>query len=201
MPLNLTAAHSSRVTKRRQQLRRSASSPFIDFGQRKPVQRSKSNAEAAAVDDNFIGHRLDDIGIVKSLSSDPSLRDVAQTIQYVRSHMFDPIPQNCGFNSTRIAEILNLRKSLPPMVTCSHVHALARSPTKTEREIAEMTRAGSIRRLVTPGRGTGGSIIGESLALSTEVESLLTQAEELDQGLTGTFILSCKIGPDSNHQS
>ena len=198
MPLNLTAAHSSRVTKRQPQLRRAASSPFTNSGQRKPIQRSKSNVEAPDNDDQFIGNRLDDIGIVRSLPSDPSLRDVTQTIQHVRSHMFDPMPQNGGFHSTRIAEILNLRRSLPPMVTCSHLHALTPSPTKTEREVAELTRAGIIRRLVTPGRGTGGSSIGESLIVSTDVGSLLKQAPELDQGLSGTSILFWGIGIDSD---
>ena len=191
MPLK--PAHSSRISKRQQQLsRRSASSPFTDLGQRKPLQRSKSNIHATDNDNDndndFIGDRLDRIGSVKSLPSDLSLRDVAQTIQYVCSHMFDPMPQNGGFNSTRIAETLNLRKSLPPIVTCSHVHALAQSPTKTEREIADLTRAGTIRRLVTPGRGTGGSSIGESLVLSKDVEGLLRQAKQLDLELAGAFI-------------
>ena len=133
MPLNLTAAHSSRVTKRKHQLRRSSSSPFTHFAQKKPIQRSKSNVEAADNEDDLIQDRLDDIGIVKSLPADSLLRDVAQIIQYVRSHMFDSMPQNGGFNSTRNAEILNLRKSLPPMVTCSHLHALGQSPTKSGR--------------------------------------------------------------------
>ena len=198
MPLNLTAAHSSRVTKRQPQLRRAASSPFTNSNQRKPIHRSKSGVGAPDNDDNFIGDRLDDIGVVSSLPSDPSLRDVTQTIQHVRSHMFDPMPQSGGFHSTRIAEILNLRKSLPPMVTCSHLHALTPSPTKREREIAELTRAGIIRRLVTPGRGTGGSNIGESLVVSTDVGSLLKQAPALDQQLSGELILFYGIGIDSD---
>lgn len=92
MPLNFSAVHSSRVSKRpQQQLRRSASSPFADFNQRKPVQRSKSKADVVDDDDDdddFFNDRLDETGLVKSLASDLSLRDVAQTIQYVHSHMF-----------------------------------------------------------------------------------------------------------------
>lgn len=188
MPLQ--PAHSSRISKRPQQLSRpSTSSLFTDFGQRKPIQPSKSNIDTTDDDKESIEDRLDDVGSVKSLLSDLSLRDVAQTIQYVCSHMFDPMAENAGFNSTRIAEILNLRRFLPPVVTRSHVHALAQSPTKTEREIAELTRAGIIRRLVTPGRGIGGSSIGESLVLSKDVESLLRQAKELNQELAGTFVL------------
>lgn len=199
MPFNFSSAHSSRISKRPRQLsRRSASSPFTDFRQRTPIQRSKSKADIADDDDDFFGDRLNDIGIVKSLASDLSLRDVAQTIQYVRSHMFDIVPENGGFNSTRIAEILKHRKSLPLTVTVPHVHALAQAPTKTEREIAELTRAGTIRRVVTPGRGTGGSSIGESLILSTDVENLLRQAKELNQELAGTFTIFCKIDIDGD---
>ena len=98
------------------------------------------------------------------------------------------MPESGGFNSTKIADILNLRKYLPPNVTVPHVHALSQSPTKTEREIAELTKAGTIRRLVTPGRGTGGSSLGESLILSQDVESLLRQAKELNQELVGKFV-------------
>ena len=189
MPLNFTAAHSSRVSKRP---KRSTSSPFTHFSQRKPVQRSSSKVETTDDDDDdFLGDRLDDIGSVKSLSSDLSLRDVAQIVQYVRSHMFDTMMENGGFNSTRIAEILNFRQSLPPIVTVPHVHALTQSPTKTEREIAELARAGIVRKFVTPGRGTGGSSIGESLILSSDFESLLTQAKELNQELAGTSMLLC----------
>ena len=93
MPLNFSAVHSSRVSKRpQQQSRRSTSSPFADFSQRKPVQRSKSKADVVDDDDDddddFFNDRLNEAGLVKSLASDLSLRDVAQTIQYVHSHMF-----------------------------------------------------------------------------------------------------------------
>ena len=192
MPLNFSAAQSPRISKRPRQLsRRSTSTPFTDSSQRKPIQRSKSTIEIADNDEDFFGDRLEDIGIVNSLASDLSLRDVAQTIQYVRSHMFDAVPENGGFNSTRIAEILNFRKSLPLTVTVPHLHALGPA-TKTEREIAELTRAGTIRKLVTPGRGTGGSSIGESLILLKDVESLVRQAKELSQELAGTFNRFCQ---------
>ena len=200
MPLNFSPAHSSRVSKRPPQPRRRASSPFFNFRQRKPVLRSNSKAAVADgdSDDEFFEDRLDDIGIVKSLASNLSLRDVIQTVQYVRCHMFDAVPVNGGFTSTRIAEILNFRKSLPPTVTVPHVHALAQSPTKTEREIAELTRAGTVRRLFTPGRGTGGSSMGESLILSKDFESLLREANELNQELAGTSILFCWIDTNSD---
>ena len=110
MPLNYSTAHSSRVSKRPQQqlLRRSASSPFTNLVQKKSIQRSQSKPEVVDDDDDdSFGDRLADIGTVKSLASDPYIRDVTQTIQYVRSHMFDALPENGGFNSTRIADILS----------------------------------------------------------------------------------------------
>lgn len=191
MPLNFSAAHSSRITKKPQPkkplVKRSSTSSFTEFSRRKPIQRSKSTLDAPDEDDDFFGDRLEDIGLVKCLATDLALRDVAQTIQYVLSHMFDAMPENGGFNSTRISEILNFRRSLPPTVTIVHVHALIPSPTKTEREISELTKAGIIRRMVIPGRGTGGSSIGEGLVLSRDVEKLVREMKEIDQELAGVY--------------
>ena len=199
MPLTFSAAHSSRIAKKpKQSARRSTFSPFTEFNQRKPIQRSKSRVDVADADDN---DHFDDLGAVRSLPIDLSLLDVVETVQYVRSHMFDAIAENAGFHSTRIAEILNFRKFLPPTVTVAHIHALAQSPTKTEREIAELTRAATVRRMVTPGRGAGRSSIGETLILSKDVEGLLRQAKELNQELAGTFTQKCRIGKNSDLQS
>lgn len=136
-------------------------------------------------DDDLFGDRLDDLGLVKSLATDPNLRDVAQVIKNTCSHMFDVLPECGGFNSTMIAEILNFRKSLPPTVSAAHVHALSESPSRTEREIVELTMAGTTRRIVVPGRGTGGSSIGDGLVLSKDVEALVRQSKELHPSLVG----------------
>ena len=133
--------------------------------------------------------RLEDVGIVKSLAADLSLRDVAQTVQYVQRHIFDAVPESGGFNSVRIAGLLHFRKSLPPTVTVAHVHAFLASPTRTEKEIAELAKAGTIRRLVIPGRGTGGSSIGEGWTLEKDVERLVRESEDLDQAIAGTCTL------------
>lgn len=185
MPLNFSAAHSSRISKRPQtrvpSLKRSFSSPFADLHQRKPIKRSLTRPEAANEDDDCFGDRLDETAIIGSLETDLSLRDIAQTIQYIRSHMFEVIPESGGFNSTRIADLLNFRKSLPSAVTVAHVHALSNSPTKTEREIALLIKAGIIRSIVIPGRGTGGSNIVSSLILVKDIECLVDQAKGLNK--------------------
>lgn len=136
-------------------------------------------------DDDFFEDRLDEKCLVHRLNTDLLLRDVPQSMQYIRAHMFDPIPERGGLNSTRIAEILKFRKSLPPTVTLCHVHALLGSPTTTEREIAELTKAGVIRKLVIPGRGTGASSISDGIILSQDLEKLLKEADGLDEEVKG----------------
>lgn len=109
--------------------------------------------------------------------------------------MFDPIPERGGLNSTWIAEILNFRKSLPPTITLAHVHALIGSPTTTEREIAELTKAGVIRKLVIPGRGSGASSISDGIILSKDLEKLLKEADGLDEEIKEKFWQSLKSSP------
>lgn len=188
MPLNFSAAHSSRISKKsrdvRAVLKRSSSAPFAHFKRTKPAQRSLSQVKISDEED-FFEDRLDDRGLVNSLATDPSLRDVPQNIRYIRSYMFDPIPEKGGMNSTRIAEVLNFRKSLPPMVTVSHVHALIRSPTEVEREVAELTKAGVLRKTLIPGRGVGGSSVSDGLVLLSDLESLLRETDGLDNTLKG----------------
>jgi hypothetical protein len=191
MPLHFSAAHSSRIKKKPKGLhavlkRSSSAAPFADFKRTKPkpVQRSTSQGKVADHDD-FFEDCLDDRGLVATLATDPSLRDIPQNIRYIQSHMFDPVPERGGMNSTRIAEVLNFRKSLPPMVTLAHVHALIRSPTEVEREVAELTKAGALRKIVIPGRGTSGSSVSDSLVLMNDLESLLRDASGLEERVQG----------------
>lgn len=188
MPLNFSAAYSSRITKKTRNthgvLKRSSSTPFNQFRRIKPVQRSTSNTKVSD-DEDFFEDRLDSIGLVESLATDLSLRDVPQNIGYIRSHMFDPVPERGGMNSTRIAEILNFRRSLPPMVTLAHVHALIGSPTAVEREVAELTKAGVLRKTVIPGRGIGGSSVSDGLVLMNDVDSLLRESNGLEESVKG----------------
>ena len=194
MTFNFSASHSSRIRKSSQRkapsLKRSSTSIFNDQPRRKPIQRSRSKPEELDdEDEDFLQERLEDIGLVKSLATDLSLRDVAQAISYVQSHMFDSIPESGGFNSVRIAELLNFRKSLPPTVTVPHVHALLSSPTRTEKEISELTKAGTIKRFRIPGRGTGGSSVGEALTLHRDVERLIQESREVSPALAGAYVI------------
>lgn len=142
---------------------RSASSS-LSKTRRKPGQRAKPKIE----DDDEFEDRLEDLGLVETLSTDSLLRDVPQAIGYIREQMFDEIPERSGMDSTRTAEVLNFRKNLPPVVTNAHVHALINSPTMVEKEIGELTASCILKRIVVPGRGTGASSISDALVTVKE---------------------------------
>jgi len=123
-----------------------------------------------------------------SLASDLNFRDVPQFIEYIRSRMFSDIPEKAaGMNSTRIAEVLNFRKALPPVVTIAHVDALSVSSTKTEREIVELAQAGILRRVTIPHRGVGAAAVGDGVVSMNEWRRLVHTHPDLDTRLRGTF--------------
>ncbi|KUJ22495.1 uncharacterized protein LY89DRAFT_680637 [Mollisia scopiformis] len=189
MSFRFTAAHSSRIKKSTKppNLKRNASSgsPFAALPRRKPVQRSASKPEPTGEDDeDLFADHLDDVGLVKALATDLTLRDVSQAILYIRRKMYSTIPdQRGGMNSTRIAEVLNFHSSLPPIVTVSHVQALLNSPTTVEREIAELIKKGAIRKIVVGGRGS----MGEALIMVKDLDDMVHNSN-LEQALKDRFL-------------
>lgn len=185
MSFKFTAAHSSRIKKSSKPptlKRNSSSSPFSSLPRRKPVQRANTKPEDE--DEDLFDDRLDDVGLVKALATDLTLRDVAQAIKYIQGKMWSPVPEErAGMNSTRIAEVLNFRVGLPPIVVVSHVQALLNSPTTVDREIAELIKGGAVRKLVVGGRGS----IGEALILVSDLDEIV-QKSGLDQELKDRFI-------------
>ncbi len=69
---------------------------------------------------------------------------------------------------------------------------MTKSPTATEREIAELTKAGIIRRIVIPGRGAGGSSMSEGLVLFEDIEKMIKGTDALNEALTGMFFKPIK---------
>jgi hypothetical protein len=176
MSFKFSAAHSSKIkksTKTPPAFNRN-SSTFSSLPRRKPGQRPSSKpATADDEDDGLFDDRLDDVGLVTALATDLTLRDVAQAIMYIRGRMWSSIPEErAGMNSTRIAEVLNFRASLPPIVTVSHIQALLHSPTTVEREIVELIKGGAIRKIIVGGRGS----IGEVLILVKDLEELVEKS-------------------------
>lgn len=129
-------------------------------------------------DDYFGDEKLEDLGLVHTLATDLSLRDTPQAIQYLRAHMFSPIPeQSAGMSSTRIAETLNFRKHLPPLVTLSHIQTLLSSPSAVEREVAELVHSGFLRKIEVAKRGE----IGETLIITSDLERMFDEAPQLSE--------------------
>ncbi|EKG14569.1 Serine-threonine protein kinase 19 [Macrophomina phaseolina MS6] len=193
-----TPAKSSRVTKpaRRKSdnplLRRHSSSPFATSPRRKSSS-DKVTKSSLSNDDSIFDEPLDDTGIVASLATDLELRDVPQFMQNIQNRMFTPVPERAsGMNGQRAAEVLNYRLNLPPVVSVAHVHALSKSPTVTEREIAELTRAGVIRKIVIPGRGLGGAAVGEGLVLVSEWEKRVRSHPGLEEEMKGLLSKTSK---------
>ena len=179
MPTIFTEMRSSRISKPKskpQSFKRSLSSPFADARQRIHIKRTPAKPETTEEEEDLFKDQLDDVGLVHALGNDLSLRDVAQNMKYAWSHMFDDVPEKGGMNSVRISEVLNFRASLPPIITVAHVHALIGTPTTTEREIVELTRAGVIRKVVIPGRGIGAASVSEGLVLAENWERLLNDS-------------------------
>lgn len=104
-------------------------------------------------------------------------------------------------NSTRIAEVLNFRASLPPIVTVAHVHALGPSPTQVEREIADLVRRGVVRKIQIPGRGLGSAALDEALVLAEDWVQLVDAHPILERAIKDKYIGFLRTNPASSRIS
>ncbi|KAH7402091.1 serine-threonine protein kinase 19-domain-containing protein [Phaeosphaeria sp. MPI-PUGE-AT-0046c] len=194
MSFQTKLARSSRTTNSRRSsaaasLKRSTSSP----SNASPRKRSLPSESTLEDDDE----PLDDTGIIVSLAEDLNFRDVPQYMEYIHHRMFSEMPEKAGMNSTRIAEVLNFRKRLPPFVTIAHVDALCNSSTTIEREIAELAKAGILRRVTIPHRGTGAAAVGDGIASVRDWQAIVRQHQELQNELKEKYIAKMAETPTS----
>lgn len=183
MPLRLTSAPVSGIKKRKSTYttNRARSSPFAAH----PRKKLRSNTDTTFEDEDF---DLPDLGLSHYIPSTTPATTVLEAIHHICSTMFDDLPATrTGMNSTRIAEVLNLRRSLPPLVSVAHVHILLDAPTRTEREIVELVTTGKVRRLIVPGRGNDAAGLGDCLVLREDWEGLV-RGSSVEEGLKGLFI-------------
>ncbi|EFR01838.1 hypothetical protein MGYG_04837 [Nannizzia gypsea CBS 118893] len=213
MPLNLTAAHSSRIKKPTSAARQKA--PFASFRSTKAAstptaahskgkklkaslqQTEESNRSAlkystsssSAGGDVLFDEALPDLGPSRAVTESIAVTSVTQAIQHVQSTMFSAIPERrSGMNSARIAQIMAFRKSLPPIVSVAHVHVLLDKPTEVEREIVQLIDSAVVRRLLVTGRGDGTYGLGDCLVLLDDWEKLVRDSTSLDDVLKDRFI-------------
>ncbi|KAK0731450.1 serine-threonine protein kinase 19, partial [Lasiosphaeris hirsuta] len=162
-----------------------SSLPRTKAGGNTAAKSNVSRAHDDELDDDYFHDRLDDFGLVQALAADLHLRDVVQAQLWIRAHMFDPIPdRGSGMNSAKTAAVLNFRDALPPVASSAHVRALLASPTAAEREMAELVRAGTLRRVVVPRRVD----VGELVVLSRDLEGLVRGSKLLDEGTKEAFV-------------
>ena len=187
MPLRITSAPVSGVKKNKKPASlRPRASPFAAHARRKASAPSSSGASKPYGEHEYGQGPLPDLGISRYIPETAPVNDVVQALQYIRHSMFEDLPRRTGMSSTRTAEVLNFRRSLPPLASVAHVHTLLNSPTKVEKEIMELVHAGQVRRLIVPGRGNDAAGLGDCLVLTEEWERLVQDSPALDVSLKGT---------------
>ena len=175
MPLYLTGSHSSRIRKPAtvSSLRRSSSSPFASLSRTKGLQRAKSLAEDDRDEAEASNGRLDATGKIILSNSISPVKSAEDALKHSTERMFCEMPERAGMNSVRVAEVLNFRKGLPPVVTAAHVHGLVAASSRTEREISALIAGGKLRKIKLLGRGNDLSGLSELLILTTGLEHML----------------------------
>ncbi|KAL3467890.1 serine-threonine protein kinase 19-domain-containing protein [Aspergillus heterothallicus] len=190
MPLRITSAPVSGIKKRKApSTARPRASPFAGHARSKPNVRSPSGGPLNPPDDPDLDvGPLPDLGLSRHVPETAPVDTVLDALKHVRDHIFEDLPARAGMNSTRIAQVLNFRRSLPPLVSVAHVHTLLDAPTRVEREIMELANAGKIRRLIVPGRGNDAAGLGDCLVLTQDWESLVRESGGLGPELKEKFL-------------
>ena len=181
MTLRLTSAPVAGVQKRKAAAK-PRPSPFAAHARRKPNSAAPSGLKGKDLD---LDDPLPDVGGSNFVSDNAPVHNVVDAIKYIRGEMFDELPARAGMNSTRIAEVLNIRRSLPPLTSVAHVHTLLNAPTRVEREIVELVKTGRVRRLIVPGRGNDAAGLGDCLVLSEDWDRLVREIPVLDTAIKG----------------
>jgi hypothetical protein len=179
----------SRPKKSPIQLLRSASSPFGNHPRRKPATTPQTGLKRSQSEISTNTEQpLDNTGIVTTLPPPKVPQDVVSLIRYIQQHTWTDIPERAaGMNSTRIAEVLNFRKNMPPIVSIAHLHAVSTSTTATERQLATLVHSGIVKKINIPGRGKGGSAVGEGVILVEDWINIVQQHPALSQELKEKF--------------
>lgn len=191
MPLYLTAAHSSRIQKPGKR-----TSPGDRTTTAKRSSRSSANKRPRNDDDDDDEAPLDGTGKILHTVSESSVGDVMEALDYTTRIMFSEIPERAGMNSTRIAAVLNFRRSLPPLVTIAHVHALLSAASRTEREIVSLVARGTIRKIQVGGRGNDISGLSDVLISRPAFEELLNSSG-LDAAVVTDVLVVLRANPRS----
>ncbi|KAK6350859.1 hypothetical protein TWF718_004041 [Orbilia javanica] len=120
--------------------------------------------------------------------SGPLPATVLEGMKYILSHQFTPLPPTLtglGLSRDLLAEILNYRKSFPPVVPLPHLHSVLRSPTETEREIASLVADGTLRRVTIK---TGNMATLDGVILTDDFLKSIASSSVLDAEIKDSFL-------------
>jgi len=179
-------------------LKRSSSS-FSNHPRRKPTSNGEPALKRAKTEpsNDDDADRLSSVRIVTSLAPPNTNQDVMSLMHHAQTHMFDDIPERAaGMNSVRIAEVLNFRKNLAPIVSTAHLQALSASSTNTDREVARLVQSGKLRKIAVLGRGKGGAPLGEGLVVAEDWQGLVRESG-LDEELKEKYLSLMHEFPNS----
>ncbi|KAE8145222.1 serine-threonine protein kinase 19-domain-containing protein, partial [Aspergillus avenaceus] len=181
MPLRITSAPVSGVKKRRKIVNQgTCSNPFANHARRKVIAQSSTVFKEDVLGGEYQAgcnrESLPDIGISRYIPETVPVDSVTKALCYIRDNMFEDLPIRAGMNSTRIAEVLNFRRSLPPLASVAHIHTVLDAPTMVEKDVMRLVMSGLIRRLIIPGRGNDAAGLGDCLVLSEDWEKLVRES-------------------------
>jgi hypothetical protein len=196
MPSYLASAQASRIRKPGSVagLRRHASSPFAANSRTKPSIKRAQSLQDVVEQKGSDHEELPKEGAVLSVIQVATAVDVLSAMHHATTTMFSQIPERAGLNSVRIAEVLNFQRSMPPLVSLAHVHALISASSKTERQINSLVTQGAIRRIKIFNRGNDISGASDYLVATASFASLLT-ASSIDTETTATFLTLLSTHP------
>lgn len=189
MPLCSSGSRPSKIKKPAvvSSLRRSSSSAFANLARTKALHRTKSLAEDGGKEGREDNERIEATGRVIPADSISSANNVQDAVEHGTANMFCDMPERAGMNSTRIAEVLNFRKGLPPLITYAHIHALISASSRTEREIVTLIASGKLRKIKLLGRGNDLSGLSELLITNEGLEFAL-KSSGLNEVIVDAFL-------------
>lgn len=174
-------------------LRRTSSqskSPFSNAQRTKPGSRTNSFVDKE--------ERLEDNGgLVPSLAPPNVPQGLISLIRFALSPFEDVPERGAGMNSERTSETLRFRGGIPPIVSIAHLLALSKSPTETERALAKGVAMGKFRKITIPGRGKGGSAVGEGVVVAEDWKERLHRETALSEELREKYIALMESNPTS----
>lgn len=164
----------------------------------KGIAAAESNDSYYYDNDDDDAGDLPDLGPSRYLAESAHVQNVLQAIRHIQDSMFADMPTTrVGMNSVRIADVLNFRRALPPIVSTAHVHMLIDNPTAVEKEVLSLVENGTIRRILLPGRGSDSASVGDCLIVVDDWKRLVQESTFLEQSLKDKYIRLLEVNRNS----